>query len=138
MPTVSAADGPGGPCPDGPGGPCPDEVGVPLHLGVLADLALEVGPPIAARFVQRFLDMLEPRVTSLLDATHREDAEAAHVAALSLHSSASMVGATALAETAATMVGPLRRGDVRPAAAALPALTQQAQVVHRALLAALD
>lgn len=114
-----------------------DGTSVPLHAGVLAELAQDVGMPAASGFVRRFLDMLGPRVRSLREATHREDAEAAHVAALSLHSSAAMVGATALAETAGALVDPLCRGDLRCASAALPVLVQQAMDAHRALLAVL-
>jgi hypothetical protein len=114
------------------------EASAPLHSGVLVDLAGDVGIPAASAFVRRFLDMLGPRVRHLLEATHREDAESAYVAALSLHSSAAMVGATTLAETVAALVEPLRRGDLRCVAVALPTLARHAEDTRRALLAVLD
>jgi len=112
-------------------------VRAPLQVGVLVDLADDVGIPAASAFVRRFLEMLGPRVRKLREATHREDAEAAHVAALSLHSSAAMVGATALAETAAALVGPLCRGDLQCASTVLPVLDREAVAAGRALLAIL-
>lgn len=120
------------------GGAGPRGLRTPLHVGALVDLARDVGIPAASAFVRRFLEMLDPRVCSLREATRCEDAEAAHVAALSLHSSAAMVGATALAETAGALVEPLCRGDLRCASAALPALDQEAAEARRALLAVLD
>jgi HPt (histidine-containing phosphotransfer) domain-containing protein len=131
MSTISAPDAPGG-------SSSPGITTTPLHVGALADLAGEVGIPVATRFVRRFLEMLGPRVRKLREATSCQDAEAAHVAALSLHSSAAMVGATALAETAAGLVDPLCRGDLLCASAALPILDREATEVRRALLAVLE
>lgn len=86
-----------------------------LRPEALEHLRQDVGTCAAAEFVQRFLALLDVRVEVLRRAVATGDASTAHVCALSLHSSAVMVGAAALAEHAACLLAVLRTGHVLPA-----------------------
>ncbi|UNX55355.1 hypothetical protein MF406_03530 [Georgenia sp. TF02-10] len=86
----------------------------------LAALAADLGEEAAAVFARRCAEQLVPRAARLVAAVAESDAAAAHVAALSLHSSAAMVGATALADLLHRLVPGLRAGHLTMARRVLP------------------
>ncbi|WP_127131093.1 Hpt domain-containing protein [Georgenia sp. SYP-B2076] len=106
-----------------------------LSPGGLRDLGDDVGDDVAHGFAARYLSMLEGRVDRLRTAVEHDDAVTAHVAALSLHSSSTMVGADALAEVARSLTAYLRSGALSAARALLPELMLVAAMTTAALLA---
>lgn len=107
-----------------------------LDPGALQTLGRDLGDDAAHEFAATYAAMLEDRVSRLDSSVAAGDLEEAYVAALSLHSASAMVGAQALAETAATVAAALRRRDPAPALSARGSLAALAEQT-RACLAAL-
>ncbi|MDD9206825.1 hypothetical protein PU560_10150 [Georgenia sp. 10Sc9-8] len=99
-----------------------------LRPEALEHLRQDVGTCAATEFAQCFLALLYTRVEGLRRAVAAGDANAAHVCVLSLHSSAIMVGAAALAEHAAWLLAALRTGlPAREVVYRISELTDQAR-----------
>ncbi|WP_448070987.1 Hpt domain-containing protein [Georgenia yuyongxinii] len=106
-----------------------------LSQVALCALCEELGADAACSFAHRYLDLLEARVQHLTEALAGGDAEAAWVAALSLHSSSAMVGAQALAEVSRALATQLRAGALAAARLVLCEVAALATATARALLA---
>lgn len=106
-----------------------------LDPGALQTLGRDLGDDAARQFAATYAAMLDNRVNRLDSSVATGDLEEAYVAALSLHSSSAMVGAQALAETAATVAAALRRRDPTPALRARARLAALAQQTRAALAA---
>ncbi|MPV36245.1 hypothetical protein [Georgenia subflava] len=109
-----------------------------LRPEALSALRADVGEDHARGFVVCFLATLESRVGRLSGAVDACDTGEAYVAALSLHASAVMVGATDLAETLRCTLAPLRRGDLVPARAVLGDLPACVRATSGALTKAVE
>ena len=103
-----------------------------LRPEALEHLRQDVGTCAAAEFVQCFLALLDTRVEVLRRAVATGDASTAHVCVLSMHSSAVMVGAAALAEHADCLLAALRTG--LPAREAVHRFSELADQARTALL----
>lgn len=82
-----------------------------INQRALVELSEDIGPVATRDFIQGFLAMLEGRVTRLRDALAARDLESARVAAMSLHSSAVMVGAGPLADAGKALMEALAEDD---------------------------
>jgi HPt (histidine-containing phosphotransfer) domain-containing protein len=108
------------------------EVLSPVALCTLCD---ELGADAACSFAHHYLSLLDARVQHLTEALAGDDAEAAWVVALSLHSSSAMVGALALAEVSRALATQLRAGALAAARLAMCEVVALATATARALLA---
>ncbi|WP_127573462.1 hypothetical protein [Georgenia faecalis] len=104
-----------------------------IDPGPLLALAADVGPDATRSFAQRYATMLPQRISRLQTAVLTGDLEDGFVAALSLHTSSTMVGAHHLAAEAQRLAALLRAGDAAAARAAVAPLLGQATAVTRAL-----
>lgn len=83
--------------------------------GALVTLGRDLGDDAARQFATRYAAMLEERLRRLDDCVRSGEVEDAYAAALSLYSSSAMVGAQALARTAADVATALRHNTLEPA-----------------------
>ena len=105
-----------------------------LERARLDSLAVELdsrGDALA--FAAKFLDLLPRRLQKIAATVQAGDAEAAHVALLSLAASAEMVGALRLERDTRRADRELRAGRLGGARAAVPQLNHDAEGVARAL-----
>ncbi|MEE6274201.1 Hpt domain-containing protein [Georgenia wangjunii] len=78
-----------------------------INQRVLAELSQDIGAAATRDFIRGFVAMLDGRVTRLRDALAAREMETARVAAMSLQSSAVMVGAEPLGEVAKDLLAAL-------------------------------
>ncbi|WP_341359344.1 signal peptidase I [Georgenia sp. M64] len=104
-----------------------------LDPAALGTLAHDVGDDAASGFGLAYLKRLGDSCNRVARAVVAGDAEEVHVAALSLHTSASMVGAAALARHAQLVAEAGRRGDMAVADRELRRLMDLTNETQRAL-----
>lgn len=104
-----------------------------LDPAALGTLAHDVGDDAASGFGLAYLRRLGDSCNRVARAVVAGDAEEVHVAALSLHTSASMVGAAALARHAQLVAEAGRRGDLAVADRELRRLMDLTNETQRAL-----
>ena len=104
-----------------------------LDPAALGTLAHDVGDDAASGFGLAYLKRLGDSCNRVARAVVAGDAEEVHVAALSLHTSASMVGAAALARHAQLVAEAGRRGDLAVADRELRRLMDLTNETQRAL-----
>ncbi|WP_164737376.1 hypothetical protein [Georgenia sp. SYP-B2076] len=100
---------------------------------VLRTLSEEMGADIARAFAERYVAMLDGRMARIRAALAGDDGEHAHVAALSLSCSSSMVGADTVAGLARKTADAAHAGAVDQARAHLPELEACAEEAATAL-----
>lgn len=101
--------------------------------GPLATLGRDLGDDAACQFAMRYAAMLEERLRRLDDCVRSGEVDDAYAAALSLYSSSAMVGAEALARTAADVATALRHNTLGPAQYAYAGLVTLAEQTRAAM-----
>ncbi|WP_314214287.1 Hpt domain-containing protein [Pseudarthrobacter equi] len=128
--TSVPADGPGRP---GPDGAVPDN-GAVLDRSCLTDLADQLASPEAAsEFAAVFLEMLPERVQAIEEPLADTRVQAARTAALSLGSSAAMIGAQQLVRDAGLINQHLKTGSLDAAREVAARLSADASAVAAAI-----